>query len=862
METVGAAAVSTAGSIVQNAANATVSSYNPTTGRYEESTPAQAEANARLVEQIKQAEIQSIIKGEAPKAHYVVAQEIQSQPSSSPGVSLSQNQVSPVYSSEQLANVLTGVKGIATVSAAKEYLGRVGATPAGYAAFGSQGEIYPVTLTAAPSQGAVAIAAAAGDLQTSGWLGTTEAQQQAANYAAMKARYQTLTPAEKAAMAAATILSPIGYSALGDVAAPLINPILRTFGQKGYQPETFEEREVERMLAAQQMPTVSSDLSWSNLKAAGQHIIYGAQNPVVEAELAYLLGAGAAAASAGAFGTTASKIVSSTAFKAGALLAGGGMAAARGYDIYQDIAKGDVSTGVGKGLMLPFDIVASMYGAGRGPITYQKVELPTETPGEGITAWQGLATRGGRALIGKTPEGLVIGTPGPGNLPLAEFSRPGYFPQTKLETRIMASKGTLKALGYSPEEIEKITVGTKIMGMVEKQPSIFTQKEFTRQIKTLSPKGVDVVFNYAKANKGDIVEIYGSISQQAQVAPEFLGRPIADIDMQLRTNSPDKAAAVAAKLVASMRAVGEDVYISSQKPTLIENAAGHHAVDIHYLGEPAPDVLNPNIQAGYGYQFGQKPIQIEKLPAMPLSEQALRKGTSSLTFQEQGFEPLSHRMKDVPDFYAAAESLRQSMSDQATKNILEMQLGKFKGLYPDVDFEAPFATKVPLLSQPIPTGSPGIYMTYPFNYPSASVSPSLSSLVSNAPSPASSSMFSASASVSAPSTSLPSYAPSYPPSYPPSYTPTSPPPSYPSSPPSYTPYYYPPYYPPSSPPSSPPSYPPSYPTSPPSPPITRPGLPVIPYGQLPPEPVPVAKVGPNLYYNELALVQNLIGSTM
>jgi len=189
-----------------------------------------------------------------------------------------------------------------------------------------------------------------------------------------------------------------------------------------------------------------------------------------------------------------------------------------------------------------------------------------------------------------------------------------------------------------------------------------------------------------------------------------------DIDIQLNTDAIE-AVSFAKNLESRLKSSGENVRIATDKPTLIESRGldgeWHHAVDIHFKGEVVDDVMSPTVEGSYGFKFGQKPISIEQVDVMPLSEQGLRKGASSLSWQEKSINPASHRMKDIPDFFAAQDTLISSMESNPVSKIFnfrEIQKGKsllneWKSLNPDMDTNV--NVKIPLLSKKSPPTSPG-----------------------------------------------------------------------------------------------------------------------------------------------------------
>jgi hypothetical protein len=284
------------------------------------------------------------------------------------------------------------------------------------------------------------------------------------------------------------------------------------------------------------------------------------------------------------------------------------------------------------------------------PIGYEKVKIPT-AKGEKVI-YKGIYARSGsRAwpLIGKTEKGWSLGTP---KISLEGAKFKGFVPESPLETKIITEN--LKQI-YPEIEVEKVKSALGVMRITEHQPSAFVQKEFIKQTKTLSEKGVKKVLEFAKKEKA---QVYGSFGARAQMPS---GRTPADIDVQLSYDM-EKAMKKAKQLVKELKAVGENVRISPKSPLLIEAKVGgkwHHAVDIHSFEE----ALGYPYASGraFGLELGQRPIKIEKIRIMRLSEHGIRKGASSITLREGYVAPEPHRFKDIPDFIKTQEVLIESM---------------------------------------------------------------------------------------------------------------------------------------------------------------------------------------------------------
>jgi hypothetical protein len=274
-------------------------------------------------------------------------------------------------------------------------------------------------------------------------------------------------------------------------------------------------------------------------------------------------------------------------------------------------------------------------------------EIPLESGN--VAKWSGLyAQRGENAipLIGRY-----------NTITEADTIKPGYLPVSPIETRITLN--TMKNLNYpSVTNAEDIR---SLMSLTKNTRSKFIEDMLPLETKTLSANGVSVAKSYFLEHPNTIDEVYGSFSAMPQL--KYGLRVPGDIDVQLKTDlasAQNFAKGLSTRLLDS----AETVRISPESPTLIESLGEdnqwHHAVDIHFKGE-TPDVLNPATEGGWGFKFHKSPIQIENQAVMPLSEHGLRKGSSIMGFQEGGIMgPAAHRMKDIPDFFAAQKTLLES----------------------------------------------------------------------------------------------------------------------------------------------------------------------------------------------------------
>lgn len=207
---------------------------------------------------------------------------------------------------------------------------------------------------------------------------------------------------------------------------------------------------------------------------------------------------------------------------------------------------------------------------------------------------------------------------------------------------------------------------------------------FPKQTNTLSIEGANTVKEFITQNIDKVDMVYGSYATKPQLSESFeytkggisALRSPGDIDVQLNTDQIG-AESFTKDLVTKLQGVGETVKVSSERPTLIEANIGGgkyaHAVDIHYQGE-ASDINTPsNVgEQRWGFKINKSPVEIEKLPAMALNEQGLRKGSAIMGFKEdQGIGPEVWRGKDVPDFFQAQRTLLEQMPIGKTSSAME-----------------------------------------------------------------------------------------------------------------------------------------------------------------------------------------------
>jgi hypothetical protein len=323
----------------------------------------------------------------------------------------------------------------------------------------------------------------------------------------------------------------------------------------------------------------------------------------------------------------------------------------------------------------------------------------------------------GHPLVGFSGGKIKFGTP---KVDITQASKP-FILETPSQTKIFQ-----KALSEAakPTEAAKFKTILDITRATEKTPSKFVQKSFVTSTKTLKPKSVSEILNFARKEKA---QVYGSFAARQQM-PKELSRLPADIDVQLKVGS-EAAALKAKQLTTKLQKMGEPVRISKQTPTLIEvktKTGWHHAVDIHSIDQALSDA-SPSLagEKAYGLQLGQKSIKIEGVETMRLSEQGVRKMASISTARPDkltktiSFAPEPHRIKDIGDWFTTQEVLLKSKPLPQTSALAKLQ--QAKSFFPKDVFKVTTPSKTLIYSPPVSV--PKTY--YPSISLAASVSPSV-----------------------------------------------------------------------------------------------------------------------------------------
>jgi len=384
----------------------------------------------------------------------------------------------------------------------------------------------------------------------------------------------------------------------------------------------------------------------------------------------------------------------------------------------------------------------------KSPIKYGKAEIEGQT-------WKGIYwDRGPRSklLIGRTETGFTLGTP------TITLTGP-YLPTTSVETALAtpALISYYDELGASLEGV-RLESGLGLMKLHESfaAETAMSLDDVLKETKYVSEAADDLAGWLVK--KKDAA-VYGSVYQK-MVLGESMGRSPHDIDIMV-----DDAAAAADDLLTLMKKhYGSDVRISPGHETLIETRVGGkwgHAIDIHDATTLADDLASAaagsQSEDFISFGFKTKPrINIGGVDYMPISEQAVRKGASSITPQKFSVDPAPHRVKDIGDFVDIGEfaaTTRQqrinpfeSWKGKRTEDLLDIFKSTREGA-PEILEEATDSLTW-IFSPSAAAGSPSVSPSIAF------ASPSVSGLFDESPSAPSPSGPSMSPGISPPSVSV------------------------------------------------------------------------------------------------------------
>lgn len=356
----------------------------------------------------------------------------------------------------------------------------------------------------------------------------------------------------------------------------------------------------------------------------------------------------------------------------------------------ETIAQGVVS---GVGFMKAAPIVQENF-----PLTSGQVRVPVGLAKEGElppekTVYSAIYERGssipgvnGRVWVGVSETGKVSFLPK--DIPaesmpsLKSFKPPlqaegvsahqgGFLPRTELEANVLLRPTTTKAMGLSAaqgQQLRDIYTVTQLGGSVKSAYMDISYPPTTKAYGN-NPKGVATTtagVNFLEQTAGQISKAGGSYFTGPKMAPE-VERLGGDLDLTLKTSSPEQAAAYAKAYASSVnKAVpGARIKVSAEgKPT---------GVDLHYQGEPEQPYSSqyPNLAFGKNLDMPAERIPGSRIPTATMAEQTARKASAqgiwSTPEGRLSVEPGLSRGKDVGDTLRAGYS--QLQSAKATKQL-------------------------------------------------------------------------------------------------------------------------------------------------------------------------------------------------
>ncbi len=342
------------------------------------------------------------------------------------------------------------------------------------------------------------------------------------------------------------------------------------------------------------------------------------------------------------------------------------------------------------------ELVPMTFGGAVAP-KFSKIELPTaarieaaklqaegkpvpeisQQQAQSITAWQGIATEGGKPLFGKTPEGWKFGTPSFKTSTVQEVygaslaSEIGYRPISPLEVRL-AKKSIIEKY---PELEQRIALESlQLRGMTFGTKSAFTTKELPLkeplERHELKPETIKNIEAWIKGQK-DIV-VGGSTAQKAQM--KGMTREVHDIDIYVKDRAKatqellgiiEKTEPKGKVTPKSKTPGGEMTSLRTKKGTIF---------DIHDIKPTAVSEYGLSIESPKAnllkFGFTKEPqVKIGGIKAQALSEQATAKMASTISLRKGGVGPTEWRYKDIGDYLKIEPELIESQ-----------QSGLFSGL--------------------------------------------------------------------------------------------------------------------------------------------------------------------------------------
>jgi len=334
-----------------------------------------------------------------------------------------------------------------------------------------------------------------------------------------------------------------------------------------------------------------------------------------------------------------------------------------------------------------------------------RVKLGEKTKSFGLTLEAGTKAQ---PLISLTEGKLKIGTP---KIDFTQLKHGETFiTETATQARILKESIKTGKTSIDVTEALKFELGTSVIKKTKSIETIF-KRDFPKITERLTPKGVEITLNFIKEKKG---KIFGSFSQQTQIAPEFI-RLAGDIDVKISGNIVKETNI----LLKRFQEAGIRARLAKETPGAIEVFVGgkfQKAVEFKPIFDPLGSFGEQAPETFIGINLEGKPTKIKGIKVQRLSKQGVAKGASIFTlraeekqfkipdiisnlevvrpevkqiikglpaeptiqkspfsglkvevstrekliFTDLKFAPKSHRIKDIPDFFAVEDTLLQS----------------------------------------------------------------------------------------------------------------------------------------------------------------------------------------------------------
>jgi len=232
----------------------------------------------------------------------------------------------------------------------------------------------------------------------------------------------------------------------------------------------------------------------------------------------------------------------------------------------------------------------------------------------------------------------------------------GYIPSTKIETAF--AKGYMKKIGGAEYRLGKSALYIRAKTeYVTPKPIGYKGLKDVEAVKYLTPAGKKALYKWIRGQKRPYF-MYGSETVKAYMGGKF-PRKVHDIDISFMTSkggTKTKAILSILKKTGSKvkLAKGSDTQIMAQSP---KTKVWTKLLDIH--GYDNPEVVPQEL---WGFKW-QKPVKLERIKTMPLSQTATQKMSATLTYRNLqkgkiGFAPedfgsakFEASLKHISDYY-------------------------------------------------------------------------------------------------------------------------------------------------------------------------------------------------------------------